>query len=123
MRNIKNSYFRAILEATSNGKFPEYSDLWRCYHPFACMFDSDYSLFTELRFFSHADSLLFSSEPESSSAVFEVSREARSGALQNRPSELYVPVTRKVSSRSRKNPQNLTCKVSLTDETKAQILH
>jgi len=123
MRNIKNSYFRAIAKVTDNGKFPEYSDLWRCYHPFACMFDSDYSLFTELRFFSREDSFLFSSEPESSSAVSEVSREGRSGAPQNRPSELYVPVTRKVSSRSRKNPQNLTCKVILTTENNSRKLH
>lgn len=118
MRVIKNSYFLAILKATDNGKFPEYSDLWRCYHPFASMFDSDYSLFTESRFFSHADSLLFSSEPESSQAVLGVPREERSGAVQSRTKILYVPVTRKVSSRSRKNPRNLTCKVSLTDETK-----
>ena len=123
MRNIKNSYFRAIAKVTDNGKFPEYSDLWRSYHSFACMFDSDYSLFTDLRFFSRSDSLLFSSELESSQAVFGVPREERSGAVQNRALELYVPVTRKVSSRSRKNPQNLTRKVSLTDETKAQILH
>jgi hypothetical protein len=42
-----NSYFRAILKVTSNGNFPEYSDLWRCYHPTALMLDSDYCLFTK----------------------------------------------------------------------------
>ena len=123
MRTIKNSYFRAIAKVTDNGKFPEYSDLWRCYHSFACMFDSDYSLFSEMRFFSRADSLLFSSEHESSQAVFGVPREGRSGAVKNRSLELYVPVTRKVSSRSRKNPQNLTCKVILTTENNSRKLH
>ena len=138
MRNIKNSYFRAIAKVTDNGKFPEYSDLWRCYHSFACMFDSDYSLFTEIRFFSRADSLLFSSELESSQAVFGVPREERSGAVQNRALELYVPVTRKVSltdetkptnspckvsSRSRKKSINLVCKVSSLERKNSPKLH
>ena len=104
MRNIKNSFFRAIAKVTDNGKFPEYSDLWRSYHSFACMFDSDYSLFTEQRFFSRADSLLFSSLFDSLEAGFEGSREERSGALQNGVKKLYVPVTRKVILTGEKNP-------------------
>lgn len=94
MRTIKNSYFRAILKVTSNGNFPEYSDLWRCYHPTALMLDSDYCL--------------FSSGCESSEAVFGVAREGRSGSVQNRLKKLYVPVTRKVI---------------LTTEKKARKLH
>ena len=123
MRNIKNSYFRAIAKVTDNGKFPEYSDLWRSYHPFACMFDSDYSLFTEIRFFSRADSLLFSSELESSQAVFGVPREERSGAVQNRALELYVPVTRKVILTTEKKPQILPCKVSSLERKNSRKLH
>lgn len=83
MKKIKNSYFRAILEATSNGKYPEYSDLWRCYHPTATMLDSDYCLFSDLSRFA-----MTTQEEE----------------LTGRDSQkrLYVPVTRKVSSLDRK---------------------
>ena len=88
MRNIKNSYFRAILEATSNGKYPEYSDLWRCYHPTATMLDSDYCLF---------------SDP----GRLEPTTAEEATAAQKSSKRLYVPVTRKVSSRSRKNPRKL----------------
>ena len=42
-----NTYFKAISEATCNGKLPEYSDLWRCYHPEAIMSDSDYQYLTD----------------------------------------------------------------------------
>ncbi|MBK8605022.1 MAG: hypothetical protein IPN87_18855 [Saprospiraceae bacterium] len=101
MRNIKNSYFRALSKVTSTGKFPEYSDLWRCYHPTALMLDSDYCLFT------NSDRL----EPTTS-------EEARTG--QSFQKRLYVPVTRKVSPLERKKAANLKCKVSLTDETKEQ---
>lgn len=104
MRTIKNSYFRAILKVTNNGTFPEYSDLWRCYHPTALMLDSDYCLF--------ADSGRF--EPTTT-------EEAITG--QGTQKRLYVPVTRKVSSLDRKKAAKLTCKVSLTDETKEQKLH
>src|SRR5574337_593910 len=107
MKNIKNSYFRAIAKVTSNGKLPEYSDLWRCYHSYACMFDSDYSLFTESRFFNESDSALFSSGCDSSEAVFGMSREGRSGAAQNRTLGLYVPVTRKVSPTTGTKEQKL----------------
>ena len=41
-----NSYFKAIKQATSNGKFPELSDLWRIYHRTSVLTDSDYHLFT-----------------------------------------------------------------------------
>lgn len=123
MRKIKNSYFRAIAKVTDNGKFPEYSDLWRCYHPFACMFDSDYSLFTEMRFFSRSDLLLHSSDADSCEAVFELSREGRSGAVQNRQKILYVPVTRKVIPVDRKKAVNLLSKVILTTENKSHKLH
>jgi hypothetical protein len=37
-----NTYFKAISEATCNGKLPEYFDLWRSFHPYAAMSDSDY---------------------------------------------------------------------------------
>jgi hypothetical protein len=89
MKNIKNSYFRAIFLVTSGGKLPEYSDLWRCYHPTALMLDSDYCLF--------ADSGRF--EPTTS-------EEAITG--QGTQKRLYVPVTRKVSSEIRKNSQKCT---------------
>jgi len=88
MKNIKNSYFRAISKVTSNGKFPEYSDLWRCYHPTALMLDSDYCLF--------ADSSRFSTTTQE--------EETTGSAPQKR---LYVPVTRKVSPLERKNAQKL----------------
>lgn len=54
-----------------------------------CLFDSEQSSFLD-------------SFTKSDSAVFGVSREGRSGAAQNRPKKLYVPVTRKVSSEIRK---------------------
>jgi len=44
MNKVSNGYHQAILEATFNGQFPQYSDLWRCYHPFSPMKDSDYYL-------------------------------------------------------------------------------
>jgi hypothetical protein len=80
---IMNSYHQAILEATNNGKFPELGDLWRNYHPTSVLSDSEYYYEEACRF-----------EPTTS-------EEAITGShLQKR---LYVPVTRKVSSRSRKN--------------------
>ena len=97
MKTVKNSYFRAILEVTSNGTLPEYSDLWRSYHPTALMLDSDYCLFTDAGRF----------EPTTS-------EEAITG--QGSQKILYVPVTRKVSSRSRKNSGNIAGKVILTTE-------
>ena len=77
MRNIKNSYFLAILKSTDNCKFPEYSDLWRCYHPTAMMLDSDYCLFT-------VPSRLEPTTAEEATTV------------QKSQKRLYVPVTRKV---------------------------
>lgn len=77
MKTIKNSYFLAILKATDNGKFPEYSDLWRCYHPTAMMLDSDYCLFT-------VPSRL---EPTTSEEATTAQKSQK---------RLYVPVTRKV---------------------------
>lgn len=56
----------------------------------SCFFDSEQSTFLDA--FAKSDS-----------AVFGVPREGRSGAVQNRPKILYVPVTRKVSSEIRKN--------------------
>ena len=78
MRNIKNSYFLAILKATDNGKFPEYSDLWRCYHPTAMMLDSDYCLFTI-------------------PSRFELTRNEEVKTGSGLQKILYVPVTRKVT--------------------------
>lgn len=42
-----NTYFKAISEATCNGKLPEYNDLWRSFHPYAIMSDSDYQDLTD----------------------------------------------------------------------------
>ncbi|PTQ76444.1 hypothetical protein C8R26_11737 [Nitrosomonas oligotropha] len=77
MKTVKNSYFRAILEATSNGKFPEYSDLWRCYHRTASMLDSDYCLFSD-------------------SGRFSTTTQEEEITGHDSPKRLYVPVTRKV---------------------------
>lgn len=88
MKNVKNSYFRAILEVTNNGTLPEYSDLWRSYHPTALMLDSDYCLFTDPGRF----------EPTTS-------EEAITG--QDSQKILYVPVTRKVILTTEKKSQDL----------------
>lgn len=101
MRTIKNSYFRAISKVTTNGKFPEYSDLWRCYHPTALMLDSDYCLFAN-----------------SGRLETTTTEEATTGRESQK--RLYVPVTRKVSPPTWKKAPNSPCKVSLTDETKEQ---
>jgi len=42
-----NTYFLAISQATNNGNSPEYADLWRNFHPFSVLSDSDYQLMTE----------------------------------------------------------------------------
>ncbi|SET65033.1 hypothetical protein SAMN05216326_1524 [Nitrosomonas marina] len=42
-----NSYFLAISHATDNGKLPEFSDLWRNYHPNSILSDSDYQHLTD----------------------------------------------------------------------------
>jgi len=42
MKIIRNSYFKAISEATCKATFPEYGDLWRIYHSTSPMTDSDY---------------------------------------------------------------------------------
>lgn len=88
MRNIKNSYFRALSKVTSNGKFPEYSDLWRCYHPTALMLDSDYCLFAN-----------------SGRLETTTSEEATTGRESQK--RLYVPVTRKVSPTDETKAQKL----------------
>lgn len=88
MRNIKNSYFLAILKATDNGKFPEYSDLWRCYHPTAMMLDSDYCLFTV-------------------SSRLEPTTAEEATTAQKSQKRLYVPVTRKVSLTDETKEQKL----------------
>ena len=36
-----NSYHKAMLDASNNGKFPNLFDLWRNYHPEAIISDSD----------------------------------------------------------------------------------
>jgi hypothetical protein len=83
-----NSYFSAIQQATSNGRFPEYSDLWRSFHATAHMMDSDYCLFTQ-----------------KSPGMLTTKEEACTGrGLQK---ILYVPVTRKVSPTTGKNASNL----------------
>ncbi|SOD19541.1 hypothetical protein [Nitrosomonas ureae] len=104
MRNVKNSYFRAILEVTNNGTLPEYSDLWRSYHPTALMLDSDYCLFTEPDRF----------EPTTS-------EEAITG--QDSQKILYVPVRRKVSPRTWTKATNRTGKVSSKIRTISENLH
>jgi len=42
-----NSYFLAILTATSNGRFPSLGDVWRNYHPSSVLSDSDYPIMTD----------------------------------------------------------------------------
>ena len=42
-----NSYYLAILQATNNNRFPELGDLWRNYHPFSVLSDSDYPFMTD----------------------------------------------------------------------------
>ncbi|WP_394807524.1 hypothetical protein [Nitrosomonas sp.] len=88
MINIKNSYFRALSKVTTNGKFPEYSDLWRCYHPTALMLDSDYCLFAN-----------------SGRVETTTSEEATTGRGSQK--RLYVPVTRKVSPTDETKAQKL----------------
>lgn len=87
-KRVKNSYFRAILKATSNGKFPEYSDLWRCFHPTACMLDSDYCLFSD-------------------SGRISTTRHEEEKPAGVSPKKLYVPVTRKVSLTDETKSQKL----------------
>lgn len=99
-----NSYHQAILEATSNGKYPEYSDLWRCYHPTAMMLDSDYCLFT------------IPSRLEPTTAE-------EAATVQKSQKRLYVPVTRKVSPRSWKKSINPVCKVSPLERKKTLKLY
>lgn len=109
MRTIKNSYFQAISKVTTNGKFPEYSDLWRCYHPTALMLDSDYCLFANSGRFEESSTTRRNDEAEG---------EAKTGrGFQKR---LYVPVTRKVSPLERKKAANLKYKSTKTDRTKEQ---
>ncbi|MCB1934609.1 MAG: hypothetical protein KDF59_01585, partial [Nitrosomonas sp.] len=43
---IVNTYFQSFLLATSNGKFPELSDMWRLYHKTSSLIDNEYSLFS-----------------------------------------------------------------------------
>lgn len=76
-----NSYFKAIQQATSNGKFPELDDLWRVYHVSAILLDSDYCLFTQ------------------KSTVAPTTKE-EAGTVRELQKILYVPVTRKVSPRT-----------------------
>lgn len=84
-----NSYFKAMNCATSNGVFPEYSDLWRSYHATSNMMDSDYCLFTK-------------NKPVAPASV----EPARTG--QGKFNKiLYVPVTRKVSLTDETNSSNL----------------
>jgi hypothetical protein len=83
-----NSYFKAIQQATSNGQFPEYSDLWRSFHATAHMLDSDYCLFTQ------------------KSTVTPTTKE-EAGTVRELQKILYVPVTRKVSPTTGKNASNL----------------
>ncbi|MDP3662069.1 MAG: hypothetical protein U1D41_10140 [Nitrosomonas sp.] len=88
MRNIKNSYFRAIMMVTTNGLYPECHDLWRCYHPTALMLDSDYCLF--------ANSGRFSTTTQEEETTGRESQK-----------RLYVPVTRKVSPTDETKAQKL----------------
>ncbi|MDP1788221.1 hypothetical protein [Nitrosomonas sp.] len=88
MKNIKNSYFRAIMMVTTNGLYPECHDLWRCYHPTALMLDSDYCLFAN-----------------SGRLETTTSEEATTGLESQK--RLYVPVTRKVILTTEKKSQKL----------------
>lgn len=83
MKTVRNSYFKALLEATCEFKFPIYSDFWRCYHHTALMLESDSC------FFDEKDSFLTTTKEEEKT-VLEVDK------------KLYVPVTRKVSPEIRK---------------------
>ena len=44
-----NSYYLAILQATNNNEFPELDIVWRNYHPFSVLSDSDYPLMTDIQ--------------------------------------------------------------------------
>lgn len=121
---IKNSYFRAILKVTGNGKYPELADCWRSYHPFSYIFDSDYSSFTDSCFFSPSHALLYSSDSEildSDSGRILTTRHEEEKPARVSPKKLYVPVTRKVSPPAWKNPSFLTCKVTDTDDSKTHF--
>lgn len=54
---VKNTYFLAILEATSSGLYFDYSDHWRCYHATSLMLDSDYCFFNDLSFETTEESM------------------------------------------------------------------
>lgn len=82
-----NSYHLAILQATSNNKFPELGDLWRNYHPESVLSDSDYYFDNACRF---------------STTKYEEEITGR-----NLQKILYVPVTRKVSLTDETNHQKM----------------
>lgn len=48
MKQVSNGYYQAILDATFDARFPEYTDVWRCYHPTSKLSDSDYRDTTEI---------------------------------------------------------------------------
>lgn len=42
-----NSFHLAILQASSNDRFPQLGDAWRNYHPHSVLSDSDYPSMTD----------------------------------------------------------------------------
>ncbi len=82
-----NSYHLAILEATSNGKFPELSDFWRNYHPTSVLSDSEY-------FYDDA-------------CRFSTTTQEEEGTGHGLQKILYVPVTRKVILTTEKKANKL----------------
>ncbi len=98
-----NSYHLAILQVTSNGRFPELCDMWRNYHPTSVLSDCEY-------FYDESCRFAMTTQEEEQTGKYSLKK-------------LYVPVTRKVSDTDVTNDTKMTSKVSLTDETKAQKIH
>ncbi len=82
-----NSYHQAILQATSNGIFPELCDAWRTFHKFSPWIDNDLQI-------KKIDIDFCGSKSTRNEEIFEPLKSQKI---------LYVPVTRKVSSEIRKN--------------------
>ena len=120
-----NSYYSAILKATSNNQYPEYSDMWRSFHPTSMMLDSDYCLFTLKGSESTKKEIL--SKDSHTKHFSQLPTRARptlsGGAGVDGQKILYVPVTRKVSATDCTNRNFWMRKVTDTDDSKPSILH
>ncbi len=81
-----NSYHLAILQATSNGVYPELCDAWRTFHKSSPWIDNDLQIKKIVR----------DSGGSKSTRNEEIFEPLKSQKI------LYVPVTRKVSSEIRK---------------------